>query len=156
MHTPQQCCNIKSSFIELMGKCNSEKLNIDNIILNYLILNGYYEAAIEYCQEAHITPLEYINKVKDFIKIKNCILDHKYEEAIHEIKTLRTSEVSSIKLSNTEDSSMNILDEVIFHIRKHQLIDIFIQNNDYVEALEFISTNMIPHTNVKVSYFFPN
>eukprot|EP01080_Neovahlkampfia_damariscottae_P011325 gene11325-4137_t len=106
------------------------KKELDKIVMNYLVVEGYQEAAEMFQQESN-TPTEIdLNSITERVSIRNSIQNGNIEEAIEKVNDL-----------NPEILDTN--QELFFLLQQQQLIEL-IRDGKIEEALDFAQDELAP------------
>ena len=62
--------------------------DLNNLVMNYLIIEGYESAALKFAQEANITPQYHFYDIKDRVQIRSAIHSGDIDTAIQRINDL--------------------------------------------------------------------
>ena len=115
-----------------LSKIRIKKENMNQLVANYLIIEGHKNALLKFIQEAKIN-IEYDEELLDKrVKIRNLILEDNIQEAINEINNI-----------NSEILEKN--PNIHFELKKQKLISL-IQENKIDESLEFAQKVLYPIT----------
>ena len=103
---------------------------MNQLVMNFLILEGYKEGALKFEKESGIKAEIDHAQIDARIMIRKLILDGKIEEALREINEL-----------NSEILDQN--SDLLFSLKKQQLIEL-IKENKLEEAIRFAQTKVAP------------
>ena len=113
-----------------MQMIEPSKVEMNKMVMNFLILEGYKEAAICFSQEANLpAEIDWV-LIDQRIVIRKLILDGLIEEAIKQINEL-----------NPEILDKN--SSLLFELKKQQLIEL-IKAKKTDEAIKFAQTRIAP------------
>lgn len=102
--------------------------DMNRLVMNYLVTEGFKEAAEKFQIEAGLTPTIELNSLDDRILIREAVQDGRIDEAIHLVNELHP----------------NLLDNdryLLFHMQQMQLIEL-IRTGNVEEALTFAQTKL--------------
>jgi hypothetical protein len=111
-------------------KINREDMN--KLILNYLIIEGYKEAVVKFMKETNIVVEYDLSLLEKRMQIRNHIVNGKIDEAINQINNI-----------NSEILEKN--PSIHFELEKQKLIEI-IKANKIEEAIAFAQNTLFPIT----------
>ena len=117
------------------GELSKIKINRDDmnkLVLNYLIIEGYKEAVIKFTKESNLTCEYDLELLEKRIQIRNLIIKGKIDEAINLINNI-----------NSEILEKN--PSIHFELEKQKLIEI-IKANKVEEAIMFAQNTLFPIT----------
>ncbi|KAI9817397.1 MAG: hypothetical protein M1826_001599 [Phylliscum demangeonii] len=122
------------SFERRLEEVKLSKSDINSIIMDYLISEGYPSAARKFAIEADIVPMEDVASIQERVEIRNAIHRGEIERAIEKISEL----------------GYQILDgnpSLHFALLRLQLVELIrasLSNGDIAPALEFATTHLAP------------
>lgn len=73
--------------------------DLNTLVMNYLIIEGYQSAAVKFAQEANIVPQVDLESIEERVEIRNAIQCGDIQAAIERINELNPEVVSSFFLS---------------------------------------------------------
>ena len=115
-----------------LSKIRIKKENMNQLVANYLIIEGHKNALLKFIEEAKVK-IEYDENLLDKrVKIRNLILEDNIQEAINEINNI-----------NSEILEKN--PNIHFELKKQKLISL-IKENKVDESLEFAQKVLYPIT----------
>ncbi|KAF8450190.1 CTLH/CRA C-terminal to lish motif domain-containing protein [Terfezia claveryi] len=112
------------------------KTDLNNLVMNYLIIEGYESAALKFAQEANITPQYHFYDIQDRVQIRSAIHSGDIDTAIQRINDLYP------EMLDTNPS-------LHFSLLRLQLIELIractsSPDGDISEALNFATTRLAP------------
>lgn len=112
------------------------KTDLNNLVMNYLIIEGYESAAHKFAQEANITPQYHFYDIQDRVQIRSAIHSGDIDTAIQRINDLYP------EMLDTNPS-------LHFSLLRLQLIELIrtctsSPDGDISEALNFATTRLAP------------
>lgn len=120
----------KELWEQRMAQIIPSKQDMNQLVMNFLILEGYKEGALKFEKESGIKAEIDHAQIDARIKIRKLILDGKIEEALREINEL-----------NSEILDLN--PDLLFSLKKQQLIEL-IKENKLEDAIRFAQTKVAP------------
>jgi len=121
------------SMAEWKGKLEEVKISkqdLNKLVMNYLIIEGYKDAAEKFQQESGTNPGVDLNSISDRMLIRNAIQNGRIEEAIERVNDLNPQILDSNPL-------------IFFHLQQQRLIEL-IRKNNIQEALTFAQQELAP------------
>jgi len=115
-------------WIEKLSTVNVPRSAMNKLVMNYLVTEGFKEAAERFQDEAGISSAQDLANMDDRIKIRDCIQAGRIEEAISLVNDLHPS----------------MLDEdryLLFHLQQQRLIEL-IREQRVEEALQFAADHL--------------
>ncbi|KAH8556723.1 CTLH/CRA C-terminal to lish motif domain-containing protein [Umbelopsis sp. PMI_123] len=109
-------------------KINKQDLN--KLVMNYLVVEGYKDAAEQFSIESGLAPMVDIASIQDRMDIRRAVQAGNVDAAIERVN----------------DLNPDILDtnpQLFFHLQQQRLIEL-IRRGEFAEALEFASEEMAP------------
>ncbi|KAJ6509452.1 lish motif-containing protein [Mycena vitilis] len=106
------------------------KHDLNRLIMDYLVIEGYKSAAEEFCQEANLTPPVDFDSIESRMNIRDALQRGDVEDAI----------------ARVNDLNPEILDTnpaLYFHLQQQKLIE-FIRHGRITEALQFAQDELAP------------
>ncbi|KAJ7092640.1 lish motif-containing protein [Mycena epipterygia] len=106
------------------------KHDLNRLIMDYLVIEGYKSAAEEFCQEAQLTPPVDFESIESRMDIRDALQRGDVEDAI----------------TRVNDLNPEILDTnpaLYFHLQQQKLIE-FIRRGEITEALQFAQDELAP------------
>jgi hypothetical protein len=98
--------------------------------MNYLVIEGYKDAAEKFSMEAGISTNVDLSSIQDRMDIRNAIQDGNIEEAIE-------------KVNDLDPEILDTNPKIYFHLQQQRLIEL-IRENKIAEALEFAQEELAP------------
>lgn len=117
-----------TDWMKFLQAIHVPRSNMNNLIMNYLVSEGFKEAAEKFRSESGIQPTLELDSLNERIKIRNAIQDGKIPEAIDLINNLHPELLDNNKL-------------LYFHLLQQQTIEL-IRDSKVVDALEFAQNNL--------------
>ncbi|KAG0224889.1 hypothetical protein BGW41_004918 [Actinomortierella wolfii] len=113
-----------------LAKINVDRDDLNKLIMNYLIIEGYKDAAEKFSQESGATPPVNLESIQDRMIVRTAIQRGNIEEAIDRVNDL-----------NPEILDTN--PKLFFHLQQQRLIE-YIREGRISEALEFAQEELAP------------
>jgi len=132
---------VSEKWIEEMGKMKISSHTMNKLVMDYLVREGYKEAAEKFEKEAQVEVLPKVEKLEQKTEIKNAILNGEIKKAI----------------SLINDLCPGLLDEnhfLLFNLQLQQLIE-FIRLKQSEEAIKFAQENLTVIINDNEKYLEP-
>ncbi|CAG8433350.1 1559_t:CDS:2 [Diversispora eburnea] len=107
-----------------------DKADLNKLIMNYFVIEGYKDAAETFSQECGLSPSIDVDSIQDRMYIRNAIQNGNVEEAIERVNDL-----------NPEILDTN--PKLFFHLQQQRLIE-YIRQGKIAEALEFAQEELAP------------
>eukprot|EP01114_Cavostelium_apophysatum_P017705 TRINITY_DN5323_c0_g1_i1.p1 TRINITY_DN5323_c0_g1~~TRINITY_DN5323_c0_g1_i1.p1 ORF type:complete len:231 (-),score=57.77 TRINITY_DN5323_c0_g1_i1:45-737(-) len=120
----------KDEWEKRLADVKISKEDLNKIVMNYLIIEGYKDAAERFQQESGTTPEVDLNTITDRMEIRNSVQSGDIEEAIKRVQVASPDVLSS--QGNTE---------LLFHLQQQQLIEL-IRGGNIQQALAFAQQNL--------------
>ena len=117
---------------EALSKIKVSREDMNKLVLNYLIIEGYKDAVVKFIKETNLQCDYDENLLDKRMKIRNLIINGKIDEAIDEINNI-----------NIEILEKN--PAMHFELQKQKLIEI-IKQNKVEESIEFAQKTLYPIT----------
>lgn len=109
-------------------KINKDELN--KLIMNYLVIEGYKNAAERFSAESGIVPMVDLASIQQRMEMRNAIQQGRIEEAIERVNDLNP------EILDTQP-------QLYFHLQQQRLIE-FIREGKVQEALDFAQEELAP------------
>ncbi|KAG9285822.1 hypothetical protein G9A89_013247 [Geosiphon pyriformis] len=113
-----------------LAEVKISKTDLNKLVMNYLVIEGYKDAAEKFSQECGLQPNIDLESIQDRMNIRNAIQNGNVEEAIERVNDL-----------NPEILDTN--PELYFHLQQQRLIE-YIRQGKVAEALEFAQDELAP------------
>ncbi|OMH83504.1 Glucose-induced degradation protein-like protein [Zancudomyces culisetae] len=113
----------KSEWEKELQQCKVTKGEMNQLIMDYLVIEGYKDAAERFSEETGLNTNVDLASIEERMKIRNNIQNGDIEAAIELVNDLNP------ELLETEP-------RIFFHLRQQQLIELLRQNKT-IEALQF-------------------
>ncbi|CAJ0638359.1 3833_t:CDS:2 [Entrophospora sp. SA101] len=78
----------KDDWVKKLSEVKIDKLELNKLIMNYFVIEGYKDAAEAFSQECGQSPSIDVDSIKDRMNIKNAIQNGNIEEAIEYVNDL--------------------------------------------------------------------
>lgn len=104
--------------------------DVNKMILNFLIIEGYMDAAEQFAAESGLTPTTELASIRERMLIRSAIQAGRIDEAIE-----RINEIDSEILDTNP--------KLFFRLQQQKLIE-FIRRGEVAEALEFAQEELAP------------
>ncbi|KRT82546.1 hypothetical protein AMK59_3467, partial [Oryctes borbonicus] len=118
----------KEEWIRLLDSKELNRTNMNKLIMNYLVTEGFKEAAEKFQQESGICPPVELNSLDDRIRIREAIISGRMQEATALINQLHPELLDNDRY-------------LYFHLQQLHLIEL-IRNNRVEEALAFAQSHL--------------
>ncbi|KAF9186471.1 Glucose-induced degradation complex subunit [Haplosporangium sp. Z 767] len=113
-----------------LSEVQVDREDLNKLIMNYLIIEGYKDAAEKFSQESGAKPPVNLESIQDRMVVRTAIQRGHIEEAIERVNDL-----------NPEILDTN--PELFFHLQQQRLIE-YIREGRIMEALEFAQEELAP------------
>ncbi|CAO3641346.1 unnamed protein product [Cunninghamella blakesleeana] len=120
----------KDEWEQRLSKVVVEKQQLNQLIMNYLVIEGYVEAAEQFSLESGLSPCVDLQSIQDRREIRHAIQTGDIDAAIDLVNDL-----------NPEILDTN--PKLYFHLQQQRLIEL-IRNGDDEEALSFAAEEIAP------------
>ncbi|ORY12276.1 hypothetical protein LY90DRAFT_708722 [Neocallimastix californiae] len=120
----------KEKWESKLANVSVEKKDLNKLIMNYLVIEGYKDAAEKFSQESGLQPSVDLLYIEERMDIRNTIQSGNIDEAIEKVN----------------DLDPEILDnnpKLYFHLQQQKLIE-FIKQGKIMEAIEFAQEELAP------------
>lgn len=121
----------RSEWMESLQHVKINKTDMNKLVMNYLVIEGYKDAAEQFCNETGMSPFVDLAFMESRMKIRAAIQNGSIEEAIDLVNDL-----------NSEILDTN--PRLYFRLLQQQLIEL-IRHEKTAEALEFAQEELAPH-----------
>ncbi|KAI4465382.1 ran binding protein 9-related [Holotrichia oblita] len=118
----------KEDWIRLLESKELNRTNMNKLIMNYLVTEGFKEAAEKFQQESGVCPSVELNSLDDRIRIREAIINGRMQEATALINQLHPELLDNDRY-------------LYFHLQQLHLIEL-IRNNRVEEALAFAQSHL--------------
>ncbi|KAF8311274.1 lish motif-containing protein, partial [Clavulina sp. PMI_390] len=106
------------------------KDDLNRLVMDYLVIEGYKTAAEEFSKEANLPPGVDLDSIESRMNIREAIQRGEVEEAI-------------TKVNNLNPEILDTNPQLYFHLQQQRLIE-FIRQGDIEQALIFAQTELAP------------
>ncbi|KAI8376329.1 CTLH/CRA C-terminal to lish motif domain-containing protein [Radiomyces spectabilis] len=113
-----------------LAKVKVNKQDLNQLVMNYLVVEGYKDAAQQFSLESGLTPSVDLQSIQDRMDIRHAIQSGDVDTAIDLVNDL-----------NPEILDTN--PQLFFHLQQQRLIEL-IRKGEYEAALEFAAEEMAP------------
>ncbi|KAI7824742.1 CTLH/CRA C-terminal to lish motif domain-containing protein [Gamsiella multidivaricata] len=120
----------KEEWSAQLAEIHVDREDLNKLIMNYLIIEGYKDAAEKFSQESGAKPPVNLESIQDRMVVRTAIQRGNIEEAIERVNDL-----------NPEILDTN--PKLFFHLQQQRLIE-FIREGQIMEALEFAQEELAP------------
>ncbi|CAG8454781.1 15198_t:CDS:2 [Funneliformis mosseae] len=120
----------KDEWVKKLSNVKIDKNDLNKLIMNYFVIEGYKDAAETFSQESGLSPSIDVDSIQDRMNIRNAIQNGNVEEAIERVNDL-----------NPEILDTN--PKLYFHLQQQRLIE-YIREGKIAEALEFAQDELAP------------
>ncbi|KAG2211319.1 hypothetical protein INT46_009221 [Mucor plumbeus] len=120
----------KDEWEQRLTKVKVNKQDLNQLVMNYLVVEGYKDAAEQFSSESGLAPTVDLQSIQERMDIRHAIQSGDVDTAIDLVNDL-----------NPEILDTN--PHLFFHLQQQRLIEL-IRNGSYQEALEFASEEMAP------------
>ncbi|CAH1981558.1 unnamed protein product [Acanthoscelides obtectus] len=118
----------KEEWLKLLEENDSGRSSMNKLIMNYLVTEGFKEAAEKFQQESGVMPSVDLHSLDDRIKIRDAIMTGRIQEATALINQLHPELLDNDRY-------------LYFHLQQLHLIEL-IRNNRIEEALAFAQSHL--------------
>ena len=105
--------------------------------MNYLVIEGYKDAAEKFSEEANLQPSVQLGSIEDRMNIRKAVQSGKIEEAIERVNDL-------------DPEILDTNPKLFFHLQQQRLIEL-IRDGKIDEAIEFAQEELAPRGEENVS-----
>ncbi|KAI8988749.1 CTLH/CRA C-terminal to lish motif domain-containing protein [Pilobolus umbonatus] len=120
----------KDEWEQRLNKVKVNKQDLNQLVMNYLIVEGYKDAAEQFSSESGLAPTVDLQSIQERMDIRRAIQSGDIDTAIDLVNDL-----------NPEILDTN--PKLFFHLQQQRLIE-YIRQGKYQQALEFASEEMAP------------
>ncbi|RUP48516.1 CTLH/CRA C-terminal to lish motif domain-containing protein [Jimgerdemannia flammicorona] len=120
----------KDDWEKKLSEVNVNKQDLNKLVMNYLVIEGYKDAVDKFSQECRLKPNVELASIQDHMKIRNTIQSGDIENAIERINDL-----------NPDILDMN--PKLYFHLQQQRLIE-YIRAGKISEVLKFAQEELAP------------
>ncbi|KAI9179976.1 hypothetical protein H9P43_005308 [Blastocladiella emersonii ATCC 22665] len=106
------------------------KDDLNKLILNYLVIEGYKDAAEVFCEETHLAPSVNLASIQDRMMIRTAIQDGRVDDAVDRVNDL-------------DPDILETNPRLFFHLQQQKLIEL-IRAGDVAAALAFAQDELAP------------
>lgn len=121
-------CPTKEEWLKMLNTKEFSSVSMNKLIMNYLVTEGFKEAAEKFQVESGVGPSVELNSLDDRIEIRDAIIEGKIQEAIALINRLHPELLDNDRY-------------LYFHLQQLYLIEL-IRKNKVEEALAFAQFNL--------------
>ncbi|KAG5883111.1 hypothetical protein JTB14_004645 [Gonioctena quinquepunctata] len=118
----------KEDWLKVLEENDLGRSNMNKLIMNYLVTEGFKEAAEKFQQESGVIPTVELHSLDDRIRIRDAIMTGKIQEATALINQLHPEMLDNDR-------------HLYFHLQQLHLIEL-IRNNRIEEALAFAQSHL--------------
>ncbi|XP_060526091.1 glucose-induced degradation protein 8 homolog [Cylas formicarius] len=118
----------KDEWIKLLEDNDVGRTSMNKLIMNYLVTEGFKEAAEKFQQESGVAPSVNLHSLDDRMRIRDAIMNGRIEEATTLINQLHAELLDNDRY-------------LYFHLQQLHLIEL-IRNNQIEEALAFAQNHL--------------
>ncbi|CAG8755730.1 7437_t:CDS:2 [Dentiscutata erythropus] len=115
----------KDEWVKKLSDVKIDKADLNKLIMNYFVIEGYKDAAEAFSQECGLSPSIDVDSIQDRMNIRNAIQNGNVEEAIERVNDLNPEALVNNKLF------------------QQRLIE-YIREGKITEALEFAQDELAP------------
>ncbi|KAI8069744.1 CTLH/CRA C-terminal to lish motif domain-containing protein [Gilbertella persicaria] len=120
----------KDEWEQRLSKVKVNKQDLNQLVMNYLVVEGYKDAAEQFSTESGLAPTVDLQSIQERMDIRHAVQSGDVDTAIDLVNDL-----------NPEILDTNPL--LFFHLQQQRLIEL-IRSGSFQEALEFASEEMAP------------
>ena len=120
--------SIKEDWIEKINDVRIPRAAMNKLIMNYLVTEGFKDAAEKFQEEAGINPEQNLNQLDNRIKIRDCIQSGNILEAICLVNELHPQLLDNDRY-------------LLFHLQQQHLIEL-IRDQKVEEALQYAAEHL--------------
>jgi len=139
MTTPKLKTLSKPEWIKRLDEIQIQKIDLNRLVMNYLIIEGYKDAAEKFQQESGTDPSLDLNTISDRMAIRTAIQTGDIEQGIQRVTQLNPE----ILQRNTQ---------LVFHLKQQQLIEL-IRKGLLSEAIQFAQEELAPRCEQEPQFF---
>ncbi len=107
-----------------------ERRDVNRLILNYLVIEGYMDAAEKFALESGLNPTIELASIRERMVIRSAIQSGNIDDAIDRINEL-------------DPEILDTNPKLFFHLQQQKLIE-YIRSGDIIQALEFAQEQLAP------------
>ena len=122
-----------------LSQVKVSKQNLNKLILNYFIIEGFKSAAEKFAQEANLDPSVELESITDRMNIRNAVQDGDIDQAVERVNDL-------------DPEILDTNPRLYFHLQQQKLIE-FIRMGKISEAILFAQQELAPRGEENVSIF---
>ncbi|KAJ8964796.1 hypothetical protein NQ314_004603 [Rhamnusium bicolor] len=127
-YTEKHEITTKEDWVKLLEDNDLGRSNMNKLIMNYLVTEGFKEAAEKFQQESGVIPSVELHSLDDRIRIRDAIMTGRIQEATALINQLHPELLDNDRY-------------LYFHLQQLHLIEL-IRNNRIEEALAFAQSHL--------------
>jgi hypothetical protein len=120
----------KDEWKEKLAQVSISKDDLNKLVMNYLVIEGYKDAAEKFSQESQTSPNIDLSTIQDRMDIRHAIQGGKIEQGIELVNDL-------------DPEILDTNPKLFFHLQQQRLIEL-IRQGDLKAALEFAQEEMAP------------
>ncbi|KAI9140132.1 CTLH/CRA C-terminal to lish motif domain-containing protein [Paraphysoderma sedebokerense] len=120
----------KDEWMKKLDNVKVSKNDLNKLIMNYLVIEGYKDAAEKFSLECGLQPTVDLMSIQDRMLIRNAVQRGDVEEAIERVNDL-------------DPEILDTNPQLFFHLQQQRLIE-YIRQGKIVEALEFAQEELAP------------
>ncbi|KAI8908819.1 CTLH/CRA C-terminal to lish motif domain-containing protein [Powellomyces hirtus] len=113
-----------------LAEVSVSKQDLNKLVMNYLVIEGYKDAAEKFSQESGLQPGIDLSSIQDRMSIRNAIQAGDIESAIERVNDL-------------DPEILDTNPKLYFHLQQQRLIE-FIKTGKIAEAIEFAQEELAP------------
>ncbi|EGF83232.1 hypothetical protein BATDEDRAFT_85821 [Batrachochytrium dendrobatidis JAM81] len=129
-HNPKKLAISREEWEKKLSDVKSSKNDLNRLVMNYLVIEGYKDAAEKFSVESGLAPAVDLMTVEDRMNIRNDIQNGNIEAAIERVNDL-------------DPEILDTNPKLFFHLQQQKLIEL-IRNNKITEAIEFAQEELAP------------
>ena len=122
-----------------LAQVKVSKQNLNKLILNYFIIEGFKNAAEKFAIEANLDPSVELESITDRMNIRNAVQDGDIDQAVERVNDL-------------DPEILDTNPRLYFHLQQQKLIE-FIRMGKISEAILFAQQELAPRGEENVSIF---
>ncbi|ORX93435.1 hypothetical protein K493DRAFT_284705 [Basidiobolus meristosporus CBS 931.73] len=120
----------KEEWSERLDKVQVNKHDLNKLVMNYLVIEGYKDAAEKFSQECGLSPNIDLTSIEDRMNIRNAVHSGDIGEAVERVNDL-------------DPEILDTNPKLFFHLQQQRLIEL-IRKGNVDEALEFAQEELAP------------
>ncbi|KAF7320072.1 hypothetical protein MKEN_00791500 [Mycena kentingensis (nom. inval.)] len=139
---PQKITVLPEDFQRRLHEVQVSKHDLNRLIMDYLVVEGYKSAAEEFCQEANLPAPVNFESIESRMNIRDALHRGDVEDAIARVNDLNP-EIKTIHAPLSDPRILDTNPALYFHLQQQRLIE-YIRDGRISEALQFAQDELAP------------